>query len=183
MSMSRKLIAKLVEDIETPSEGIFYYCRVPSGWILLGYRYAERRPADHVEYWPEVARIVAGRWCSTVTESDDVKALAAKFMALRQGKGAKSSDAVYKKIVDLPYAFPRGRVSEVEEGEYVVQTGNDWKKTGISKAQVEKLFGIEGKCSWQLDRHEQCLAGERDEIISALGIKDQPWPAERYPVE
>jgi len=174
-----QLVREITEDIAIPSEGIFYYLRVPEGWILYSYRYADREPLDHTDVWPEVARIVASRWSRKVTESDDVKALTAKFMALRQGKGGGSSDAIYSKIKDLPYAFPRGRVMEVADSEFAVKHGNNAKSTSVSRTQVETDFGIAGKCKWELDLHEQVLQSERDEIRQILGIKDS-WPAETY---
>ena len=186
MLKARGILNMLVEGISEPSDGIYYCCRAPEGWILLSYRYEDRKDCvDHIDYWPEVAKILANKWARKISESDDVKNLAAKFLALRQAKGSPKADMIYRKIKDLPYAFPRGRVTYLDlfkdntEKKYSIQHGNDFKVTGITRSRIEDEFQIAGDCEWQLDSHEKCMADERDQIRSLLGIKET-WPAVRH---
>lgn len=81
-----------------------------------------------------------------------------------------------QELAMLTYAFPRGRISKVGRRFLVLQGGDLTPAMSISKDAIEAAFGIAGRCSWQFDEHEQCIAEDRDEMRRVLGIRGE-WNA------
>jgi len=74
------------------------------------------------------------------------------------------------------YAFPRGRVTKVGT-KYVIYHGNDlqpWMK--VTKRQIEKVFGVTGRCRWEFDDHERCQTPDKEEMRRLLRLKED-WPS------
>jgi hypothetical protein len=135
------------------SEGVYYVVRLPAKWSLLAYRYRDKPPLDHTEFWEaEVAIHLAGAWGAVL---------------------GKSTAAVLRRIRLHTYAFPRGRVCQPESGRYVVLHGCDLtSKMKISKRTIENSFGIVSRCSWEEDEHEHCQRMDNEAVRFFLGIKE-----------
>ena len=183
-SAAMRLTAMVTNESMAASEGIYYIVKLKDSWKLFSHRFKEYGDYDHSMLWPYAIKAIAHSYfgSNSVKESVDASELAAKFKAYRAQKGLTMKLTPAEKVAsDLKsciYAFPRGRIADVGNGRYVVRNGNDWKRTGISKKEIEIEFGIVGKCTWAFDIHEQCMIEDRDKVRALLGIKET-WPAER----
>lgn len=116
----------------------------------------ERWGTNHYDWWEaSLAGIVAEKW--------------AKRLRVTPKK-------LEQELAMLPYGFPRGRISKVGRRFLVLQGGDLTPAMSISKDAIEAAFGIAGRCSWQFDEHEQCIAEDRDEMRRVLGIRGE-WNA------
>lgn len=141
---------------QNPSEGIFYAVRYPANWKLVAIRFDRGADTNHSEWWEaSVAGTVARKWT--------------KRLHVTPSK-------LEKELALLTYAFPRGRISKVGRRFLVLQSGDLTPAMKISNEKIETAFGIAGRCSWQFDEHEQCIAGDRDEIRRILRIPEN-WNA------
>ena len=141
---------------QSPSEGIFYVVRYPAGWKLLATRFQQDEDTNHYDWWEaSVASTVAAKWA---------KRLRVTPKELEQ------------ELALLAYAFPRGRISKVGRRFLVLQSGDITPPMNIFNAAIEAAFSIAGRCSWQFDEHEQCIAADRDEIRRILRISEN-WNA------
>lgn len=139
-----------------PCEGIYFIVRFPVGWKLLATRFEHGEDMNHYDWWEaSVASTVAAKW--------------AKRLRVTRKK-------LEQELALLTYAFPRGRISKVGRRLLVLQSGDLTPAMNISKEAIEAAFGIAGRCSWQFDEHEQCIAGDRDNIRSILRIPEN-WNA------
>jgi len=141
-----------------PTEGIYYVVRFPNGWRLMACRFDEEGELGHPSFWRYwgVAALVAKEW---------------------QAKLRTASPRLTEDDLELlVYAFPRGRVTKLGT-KYVIYHGNDlqpWMK--ITKRQIEKTFGVTGRCCWQFDEHEQCLTPDKEEMRRLLRLTED-WPS------
>jgi hypothetical protein len=127
-------------------DSIYYIVRLPQRWRVLANAIPD---SYHAEWWTEfVTGYVAGAWA---------KHLGTPVSALKN------------QLENLPYAFPRGRLSGS-----VFYHGNDLTpKMRITQRHIENAFGLNGvKVRWRLDEHEQCQSLDREEMCSALGITE-----------
>lgn len=138
------------------TEGIYYVVRYPTKWRLVSDPFIGGRDNDHYKWWEEVvAGMVALEWAKPL---------------------GQDATALQKAIRLLTYAFPRGRVSRVDNRYLVLHGGDLTASMKISKKVIEQPFGIAGNCSWHLDEHEHCQADDKEQMREILNITDD-WDA------
>ncbi len=138
------------------STGIFYVVRMPANWELLSFRYDEfPKDIGHPDVWEQhVVPFLSAHWARELQTDPD---LLAQSISLHC------------------YGFPRGRVS-IEGKNYRISFGDDITKAmGVNRAQVERCFGIEGKCVWKRDEHSLCLKPDVFGLQTSLAL-DEDWP-------
>lgn len=140
----------------TPHEGIYYVVREPDGWRVIVHLFVGGVDRNHVDMW----------------EEDVVPALVRQW----EQKLAGAVFELDRLLSVFAFAFPRGRVTKVEN-RYVIYHGNDLRPAmRVSRAAIEKAFGVTGLCRWQYDDHERCVEFEKDETRQALQLTED-WPA------
>jgi len=139
-----------------PSEGIYYITRGPDGWLLTVRCFTANEDFSHGDFWEEeLARRVAVQWAKRLR--------------------CAAVDLV-SRLRLLTYAFPRGRVTKVD-GKFLIRHGKNLLPfMRVSRKEIERAFGISGRCQWELDEHEQCLKEDKEAIRDWLGIEED-WPA------
>lgn len=137
--------------------GIYYIVRCPKGWELIANPYENGDGPDHSEWWETtVAGIVATKWA---------KRLRTTPAALEQ------------QIKLLAYAFPRGRVTEVGEGQSMIYHGCDFRPHNHKFAfPIVHAFDVAGVYHWKIDEHEHCQQWDKDEMRRILRIRED-WKA------
>jgi hypothetical protein len=139
------------------SAGIYYVAPMDRGWQVLAYRYADvDEEIDHSKFWERhVCRNLAGQWAVKV---------------------AHPWNRLRKYLEEHPYGLPRGRV--VCHGtKHEVFHGSDLPKgSGVTRGQIEGIFGIAGKAKWVVDDHEHCLLADKVAVQEILSLDDD-WPA------
>lgn len=138
---------RLVESIGGP--GLYYLVPVPPAghprWELIAFGYDEYGDdSGHTELWQEyLPAALAMRW--------------ARRERARQLEAA---------LLGLNRAFPRGRITRRLEHLH----GDDAASVGWSLDQVERRFGLDGRCRRVVDPHETCDAAQRDTAVRLLGL-------------
>jgi hypothetical protein len=138
-----------------PREGIWYWVLLSSDWKLLTWDSPVREKRDflHVEVWPAIVR-----------------------SHLVSHYGLSPSEA--RRATELPYAFPRGRISSESEGKlhyFFVRHGND-TPVPDGLRQVEGRFNLvrhllEGLAEEIRDRHETMDRTQNEEMTQLIGTK------------
>jgi len=138
------------------SEGIFYVVRFPTGWKLVPHCFDQGAETNHYDLWESsLAGMVATKWSKTLGTT--VPLLTREFEL-------------------LTYGFPRGRITKSGRRFRVFHGDDILPAMKVSRDAVEEAFGIAGRCFWQFDEHEQCIAHDKEEIRRILGI-DEDWNA------
>jgi len=97
-----------------------------------------------------------------------------KHLAPRLARQYKLTRQAAAELALCPYAFPRGRVTQVGVGLRMYH-GSDWMPF-VTKAAIEAAFCIMGKARWVEDEHERCIAHDKDTARRLLQIADD-WNA------
>lgn len=83
----------------------------------------------------------------------------------------------FEELTDAYAGFPRGRISKVDRGRYLVNHGDDWQGL-VKPMEILGPFGLtEKSVRWAFDAHERCNLHERELVRDFFRIK-QTWPAE-----
>lgn len=172
---ARRLVRKLTESFG-PTEGIYYAVCLPDGWHLLTCPFDNqdepwsggRHYSNHDEFWKgEVAEAVAEAWVLQRQRKQ-------KF----DSRQAKDRITMLKTQLKPHYAcFPRGRVDRGHSIKYIIRNGLDLKFTTIGKSAVERAFEIQGRCAWEYDEHERCIADETANLHRLIPEITARWPA------
>ena len=139
-----------------PAEDIFYVIRHPDGWRAHAQRFNDGRDIGHPDFWEQrLAATVAAAWHLR-------RHLPAAVLESRLGLCC--------------YGFPRGRV--LKRGrQFVICHGNDLKPfMGVTRRNIERLFGIERIAKWEEDEHEHCQVDEKETVREVLHLVED-WPA------
>lgn len=152
-----------------PSDGLFYFARLPDRWLLASLCYSEFHQAvDHFVMWEHfLARELAAEWAS-------------QLAATRPDLTFRT---LWAELARLPLAFPRGRVRyrlgerSDTPGVFAVTHGGDFpEEEQRSRKLVERCFWIEGRARWDCEEPERCRADQRDAMRELLGL-EETWPA------
>ena len=143
----------------SPLQGPWYYAYLAPRWVLFSAPSPDQvHSIGHATFWErEVAPAVAKHY----------------------GIAGASN---LKRLANIPYCFPRGRVCLRERPrlapQYVVYFGNDWPttlKTASAKKMILKAFNI-AVAEWIFDEHETRLETDQ-RAFSTLAACD-PYSAE-----
>ncbi len=152
-------IGRMPTKVRNPCEGIYYIMRTPNAWQLFSYPYVSGQPEiHHVEFWKSlVAPHLAYVWAKAMAKPDRKQAMAARLRDQLHG---------------LYYAFPRGRIDKGNGTVFMVRNGNNRNRKMPSKAQIERVFDIQGACEWEFDSHEQCMDEDAIAIRDILKLQE-----------
>lgn len=131
--------------------------RLPEFWRLLTFRYDEfPKDIGHPDVWEvHVVPYLSAHWARALHTDPDKLAESIRLSC---------------------YGFPRGRVS-IEGRNYRISHGDDiTKEMKITRAQVERCFGIEGRAVWKRDEHSLCLKHDVINLQTSLAL-DETWPS------
>ena len=147
---ARMLVESVLKENERPFEGIFYVWRKPTGWGLFPYRFDEFPEIDHCALWSyHVVPVLAHLWAP---------------------KLKRPARVVAELIENLPYGFPRGRISKAGRG-YLVLHGDDFGEF-CARGTVEKAFSLNGTAKWDHDDHEVCSDFDKAQLRHILKIRE-----------
>ena len=147
---------KIRESI-MPSEGIWYIIYLKPNWVLKTYKEIDFPDCAHAQMW-----------------EDDLSHVVADHYKVPQ-----------KKLASLPYAFPRGRIANLNPGrgittpsdrygdKWVVYYGKDlpggdgkWKAKILSSFDLSSFIG---RVEWKLDDHEITQEEDVAEMVGLIG--------------
>ena len=143
------------------SDGIFYLVPFPEGWVVRPIRFDQCADPDfgHPGYWEEVvAEVLAKKWHSRVA------------------KEYPTPNDLRAELLPLVYAFPRGRITG-QGRKFIVYHGRNFEAfMKCERKVVESHFGIQGRCVWQFDEHEQCQELDKERVREVLRLRND-WKA------
>ena len=91
-------------------------------------------------------------------------------------KLGRKEEFLAQTLVNLPFAFPRGRIQH-EDGWKVYHGFQDLMKFPVARQWVEAAFGLrEVQPKWEFLEHEQAWDQQEDKARQLLGIEES-WPA------
>jgi hypothetical protein len=139
------------------TEGIYFVVRFPEAWRLISFRFDEHAPGGHPDFWEAfVAPALAKAWYAKLNRRAHQQRLAAELALHYDG-------------------FPRGRVTYVDDLQrFAIYHGHNLKPSmKVPHGDIEKAFGITGKCEWEFDEHEQCSPFSAEAIWELLPIRER----------
>lgn len=120
------------------------------GWELFAYRFNEFPRDEHAAVWEHhLAPLIAWSWRSRAETA----------LPLWEAR-----------LAEYSHAFPRGRIVRRGSIFLVCWGGEPLGPFCVSKAQIERAFGIVGKARWKIDERESCQADDARAVTALLKI-------------
>lgn len=135
------------------SEGVYYCCKLPSGWKFYGLKGST---SNHYDFWKEKV----------------LPSIVINYYPHRTDLNSK----IYNALKENYCGFPRGRVS-MSSDHYDVWNGNNLPNNVQSyfNQQITKFFCLKNP-KFSFYAHEQCVDDDKNRVRKVFKIKED-WPS------